>query len=121
VTGPYATTIIIVALLLAAWAFVVVLMNRPPTLSLLVGGAVLELLLIGFLIGGIAQMIGSHHPFARAEFVGYLLGCVAIPPVGVAWGLGEKSRSGTAVLGVAFLIIPVMVVRVHQVWAGPGV
>ena len=80
VTGPYAIAIMAVALLLAAWAFGLVLANRPPGAPLLAGGAVLEALLTGFLIGGIAQMIGSHREFARAEFVIYLLACVAIPP-----------------------------------------
>jgi hypothetical protein len=110
----------IVALALAVWAFVLVLANRPPSIRLLAGGAVLEVLLIGFLIGGIVQMAGSHRHFARAEFVIYLLACVAIPPVAAAWAWGERSRAGTAVLAVGFLIMPVMVIRVHQVWAGVG-
>jgi hypothetical protein len=110
----------IVALALAAWAFVLVIANRPPAVSLLAGGAVLEVLLIGFLIGGIVQMAGSHRHFARAEFVLYLLACVAIPPIAAAWAWGERSRAGTAVLAAGFLIMPVMVIRVHQVWAGIG-
>ena len=89
VTGPYALAIMAVALLLAAWAFGLVLANRPPGTPLLAGGAVLEALLIGFLIGGVAQMIGSHRAFARAEFVIYLLACVAIPPAATAWGGGS--------------------------------
>jgi len=119
VTGPYATTITVVALVLAAWAFGLVLANRPPALALLLGGAVLEALLVGFLIGGLVQMAGSHRNFAHAEFVGYLLAIVAIPPAAAAWAWGERTRSGTAVLAVAFLIMPVMVIRVQQVWAGP--
>src|SRR6266581_1636562 len=119
VTGPYAIAISVVALLLASWAFVLVLANRPPGAALLAGAAILEALLIGFLIGGIAQMIGSHRVFARAEFVIYLLACVAIPPAAAAWGLGERGRAGTAVLALGFLIMPVMVIRVQQVWAGP--
>ena len=61
----------------------------------------------------------SHREFARAEFVIYLLACVAIrrPPPG--GGGGERGRAGTAVLAVGFLIMPVMVIRVQQVWAGP--
>ena len=109
-----------VAFPLAAWAFGLVVANRKPGVLLLAGGAVLEALLIGFLIGGIAQMIASHRQFARAEFVIYLLASVAIPPAAVAWGWGERSRAGTAVLAVGFLIMPVMVIRVQQVWAGPG-
>lgn len=118
-TGPYAIAVMAVALVLAAWACVLILVNRPPGVPLLAGGAVLEALLLGFLIGGIAQMASSHRHFARAEFVLYLLACVAIPPIAAAWGMGERSRAGTAVLAVGFLVMPVMVIRVQQVWAGP--
>ncbi len=119
VTGPYAMAIIVVALLLAAWAFGLAAANRLPSAYLLAGGAVLEALLIGFLIGGIAQMAGTGRHFARAEFVIYLLACVAIPPAAAAWGWGERSRAGTIVIALGFLIMPVMVIRVQQVWAGP--
>jgi hypothetical protein len=119
VTGPYAMAITAVALLLAVWASGLVVAKRQPTTGLLAGGAVLEALLVGFLIGGIVQMIGSHREFARAEFVIYLLACVAIPPTAAAWGRGERGRAGTAVLAAGFLIMPVMVLRVQQVWAGP--
>ena len=119
VTGPYATAVIVVALLLAVWALVLVAMNRRPGRALYAGGAFLELLLVGFLIGGVVQMVGSDRDFARVEFVLYLAACVAIPPIAAVWAAGEKSRAGTAVIAIAFLITPVMVVRVQQVWAGP--
>jgi hypothetical protein len=61
VTGPYALAITVVALLLATWAFGLVLADRQPGTALLAGGAVLEALVVGFLIGGIVQMIGSHR------------------------------------------------------------
>jgi hypothetical protein len=48
----------------------------------------------------------------------YLLGCLAIPPAAFVWAWGDKSRGGTAVIALAFLITPVMVLRVQQVWAG---
>ncbi len=118
-TGPYATTITAFALLLAAWTLVLAATNRPQRLSLVAGGLVLEALLIGFAIGGIVQMVGSDRHFARAEFVGYLLGCLAIPPIAALWAWGEKSRSGTLVIALGFLLMPVMVMRVQQVWAGP--
>jgi hypothetical protein len=35
------------------------------------------------------------------------------------WAWEEKSRSGTLVIAFAFLLMPVMVLRVQQVWAGP--
>ncbi len=118
-TGPYATAIMVVSLALGLWALALVVANRPPSVSLVAGGALLELMLLGFLVGGVVQMARSDHHFARLEFVGYLVACLLIPPAAVAWGWGEKSRSGTAVIAVGFLIMPVLVLRVQQVWAGP--
>ena len=120
-TGPYTTTVPIVALLLAACALGLAAAYRTQRLSLVVDGLVLEALLIGFAIGGIVQMVGSDRHFARAEFVGYLLGALAIPPIAALWASGEKSRSGTVVIALGFLLTPVMVMRVPQVWAGPFV
>jgi len=119
VTGPYAIAIIVVALLLAAWALVLATANRPPGFPLLGAGAVLEVLLVGFAAGGFVQMAATDRVFARAVFVGYLLGCLAIPPIAAAWAWEEKSRAGTVVFALGFLLTPVMVVRVQQVWAGP--
>ena len=118
-TGPYATTIIVVALLFAAWALINAAANRPKGVALLLAGVALEVLLVGFAVGGIVQMAGSARNFVRVEFVGYLLGCLAIPPGAFLWAWGEKSRAGNVVIAFAFLITPVMVLRVQQVWAGP--
>jgi hypothetical protein len=119
VTGPYSIAIMVVALVLAVWALALAALNRRPGVALLVGTALLEAMLVVFLVGGIVQMVGSHHSFARAEFVVYLLGTVAIPLLAYLWAWGEMSRTGPLVLAVAYLITPVMVIRVQQVWAGP--
>ena len=118
-TGPYATAIILASLLLFAWALILVIANRPPGRALLVAGSLLELMLIGFLVGGIVQMANADHDFARAEFVGYLLACAAVLPAAAWWVRGERSRAAAGVLAVVFLLLPVLVVRVQQVWAGP--
>jgi hypothetical protein len=118
VTGPYAIAIIVVALALAVWAGLLVALDRPPGRALFVAAGVLEAMLVGFAVGGIVQMGQTDHAFSKGEFVLYLLACIAIPPIAFLWGVGEKARSGTAVLALAFLITPVMVIRVQQVWAG---
>lgn len=119
-TGTYAAAITFFALLVGAWALLSAAWNRHRGLELLVAGLVQEALLLGFAIGGVVQMAASDRHFARLEFVGYLLGCLAIPPLAFYWAWGEKSRSGTVVIALAFLITPVMVLRVQQVWAGSG-
>ncbi len=117
-TGTYAAVVTSAALLFAAWALVSAALNRHPTLLMFGAGVLLELLLLVFAIGGIVQMADTEHSFARAEFVGYLLGSLAILPLAYYWAWGEKSRSGTVVIALAFLITPVMVLRIQQVWAG---
>jgi len=118
VTGTYATAITVVALFLAAWTLISAAANRPRGVALLASGLVLEVLLLGFAIGGLVQMAGSDRDLARAEFVMYLVGALAIPPAAFVWAWGERSRAGTAVIALAFLITPVMILRVQQVWAG---
>jgi len=118
VTGTYAAAITIFALVFAAWTLILASLDRQRGLLVLVAGVVLELLLAVFAVGGVVQMAASDRQFAKVEFVGYLLGCLAIPPAAFVWAWGEKSRSGTVVLALAFLITPVMVLRVQQVWAG---
>jgi hypothetical protein len=58
--------------------------------------------------------------FPQLEFVLYLLGAVVIIPAAVWWVKDEKSRAAAAVLTVAFLVVPFMVVRVQQVWEMVG-
>lgn len=119
VTGPYAAAITVVALIFAASALILGAANRRPGVVLVAAGVVLETLLVVFAVGGVVQMVGTGHDFARVEFLGYLLGAVAIPPVAFVWAWGESSRSGAFVIALAFLITPVMILRVQQVWAGP--
>lgn len=118
-TGPYATAVIVVALVLAVWTLGLVVLDRPPTVPLVFAAAFLELMLLVLAVGGVVQMVRTDHAFARLEFVGYLVATLLVVPAAVSWGWGEKSRSGTAVVAVGFLVVPVLVLRVQQVWAGP--
>lgn len=116
-TGPFATAIIVGSLLLAAWAVVLLIVNRPPGRALWVALGLLEVLLVGFLVGGVVQMAGSDRDLARLELVLYLLGMAAVVPLAGWWVREERSRAAAGVLLVVLLVVPVMVVRVQQVWA----
>jgi hypothetical protein len=120
VTGPFATTIIVASLLLCAWAVALVIINRAPGRTLWAALGLLEALLVAFLVGGVVQMAGSDRDFARAEFVLYLLACAAVVPLAAWWIRDEKSRAAAGVLAVVLLVLPVMIVRVQQVWTGAG-
>ncbi len=108
-----------VSLVLAGWALVLVALNRPAGPGLLVGVGVLELVLVLAAVVALASAFGSDHEVEQATVVGYALGMVVIPPIATLWSLEEKTRSGTAVLAVAFVAVAVMAMRVTQLLAGP--
>ena len=114
----FAITIAVASLLVALWSFVLVARNREPSKSLLVGLAVVEVLLMAQLVIGVVLLIGGQRPGSIATYLAYLVGCLVILPVGAMWALAERSRSSTAVLGIACLAIPVMVLRLNEVWSG---
>jgi hypothetical protein len=118
VITAFAITIAVASLLVALWSFVLVARNREPSKSLLVGLAVVEVLLMAQLVIGVVLLIGGERPGSIATYLAYLVGCLVVLPGGAMWALAERSRSSTAVLGIACLAIPVMVLRLNEVWSG---
>jgi heme A synthase len=118
VVPGFAVTIAACSLVVAVWSFVLSARDREPQNSLLIGLAVLEVLLIAQLVIGVVLLIGGERPGSVATYLAYLIGCLVVLPVGTVWALAERSRSSTAVLGIACLAIPVMVLRLNEVWSG---
>jgi hypothetical protein len=109
------------SLVCAGWALVLVVRDKGVDLALLVGAALVEAVVLVQLVVGIVDLVGSHRDIARLTYLGYLVGAIVIAPLGVAWGAGEKNRYGSSVLLVAFLLMPVMVLRLEGIWAGTHV
>lgn len=120
------TALTVVALLGATWSLVLIALNRPllppTTLSLGLTGvlALLEIGLLAQAITGVAQLVATGRELDRVTFVGYLVGPVVILPLATLWSAAERTRWGTGVLVVGCLSVPVMIVRLHQIWAGHG-
>ncbi|MEJ2858033.1 MULTISPECIES: hypothetical protein [unclassified Saccharothrix] len=119
---PLALTVL--ALVCAAWALLLAVLNKPLTLetglTLGIAGAVvlLELGLLAQAVIGVVQLIGLDRDIASATFVGYLVGPVVVLPLAGFWAIAERSRWGAAVLVVGCLSVPVMILRLQQIWAG---
>jgi hypothetical protein len=118
VTGLFSTATIVVGLLIAVWAAVLLIMNKPVGRALQSAVLALTGMFVVLAIGGIVQMIGTDREFARAEFVGYLLLSPLIPLGAWWWAKNDESRAGSGVILVIGLVMPVLVVRIQQVWAG---
>lgn len=117
---PLQIALVVTALALAVVATAYVVADRPTGPVLLTGLAVLESGLLAQAVLGIVQLAGTERDVDGLVFVGYLLGTLLFVPVAAFWALGERSRAGTAALIVLGLVVPVLVLRVQQVWDGAG-
>jgi hypothetical protein len=110
------------ALALAVWSAVLVVVNKPIELrewhGLWLYGLLLllEVGLLAQLVVGIVQLSTDDRQIETATFIGYLITMVLIPPVAGFWALLERTRWGPVVMVVACLTIPVLVIRLRQVW-----
>lgn len=111
--------VLIIAALIAAALTLVPLVRGRAAGKLLLGALVLlEAGLLVLAVLGIVNLAGTDRAVDGATFVGYLLGTLAVLPAAVAWARAERSRWGNGVLLAACLIIPVLIVRLNQIWSG---
>ncbi len=110
--------LIVAAVVGAGWAGLLLALGRrlhDPLFWLLV---VVELALLGQLVGGCVALARTGREVDGATFVGYLVSVVLVLPFDVAWAASERSRWGTGVLVIGCLTVAVLVVRLRQIWAG---
>jgi len=116
------TTLTFVALGAALWAIVLMIANQPVLprrwygLWLLGVVALLEVGLLAQAVVGLVQMFTTDRELERFTFAGYLIGPLVIVPIAALWALAERSRWGPGVLVVGCLAIPVMILRLGQLW-----
>jgi hypothetical protein len=108
----------LVGLSLAAMGFAIVLaaLDRRINWTLFGVLGVIEVGLVAQLVVGIVQLAGTSRDVSGPFFVGYLIGALLVLPVGALWALAESSRWGAGALAVACLVIPVLELRMHEIW-----
>jgi hypothetical protein len=105
-----------VCVVLALWLVVLIVLDRLPDDYLYAALGLIELGLMAQLVIGLVMVGGDHGGVNVAAYVGYLVGALLILPAGFVWSLGERTRGGTGVLLVAVLVVPVLFLRLHQLW-----
>ncbi|WP_112248511.1 hypothetical protein [Kribbella monticola] len=108
----------LVALSLAATVFAVLLaaLDRRVNWPILGVLGVIEVALIAQVVVGIVQLAGTSRDVSGPFFVGYLIGSLIILPIGALWALAESSRWGAGALAIACLVIPILELRLHDIW-----
>ncbi|OXM69549.1 hypothetical protein [Amycolatopsis vastitatis] len=121
---PLATTLTFAALAAAVWALALIALNRPvdlcrPDSRALLG--LLTLIELGLLVqaaAGIVNLFTAEREFEHLTFGAYLIGLPFVLPVATAWAMAERTRWGPGVLVIGAVAVPVMTLRLSQVWAG---
>ena len=108
--------LIVATLVAAALLLVPLVRGRRPGVVLFSLFGLIELGLLVLLVWGIVLVANTDRDVEVATFVGYLAATVVVPPVAVAWARTESSRWGDAVLIIGMLVIPVLLVRLGQIW-----
>ena len=74
------------------------------------------LLIVQLVMAIVAPFLGNVATGSALEFWIYLVSAILIPPAAVMWGLIERNRWSTVILGVACLSVAIMVYRMSQIW-----
>jgi hypothetical protein len=106
----------VLAVATALWLVVLILRDVQPDDRLYAVLGLLEVGLVAQLVVGLVRVSGDHGGVNVAAYVGYLVGSVLLLPAAFLWSAGERSRAGTGVLLVAVVVVPVLFLRLHQLW-----
>ena len=102
-------------------AVVLGLAGRAPNDLVLGAAALVELLLLAQVVIALVAPIFCNAPTGSGlEFWVYLVSAVLLPPLAVLWGLIERNRWSTVIIGVACLAVAVMVYRMNVIWFVQG-
>ncbi|GAA3978955.1 hypothetical protein FOF52_19515 [Thermobifida alba] len=115
----WTTVVQLASLALAVWCGISAFRGQPMLVPHLVGIAVLEVLLLVQLVLSIVLLVRGPQPSDTVTFVSYLVTLVLVPPACAVWGFMERSKWGPAVIAFACLVLPVLMVRLEQIWNAP--
>ena len=110
---------IVSSLALAAWAFVACARQQPPTRALFAGLGVVGAVVAVQVVIVAVRLFGGEGPSggAAVTLVGYLLTAALLPPAGAVLARMEPTRWGSALIGAAAVIVPVLILRLQQIWS----
>lgn len=110
------TAVVVAALLLAGWCLVPALRDRTVGRSHWVALGAVQALVVAEVIAAIVHLVRGEHPRETVTFLGYLVAFLAILPVAAILARLEPTRWGAVILTVAALVLPVLILRINQLW-----
>jgi hypothetical protein len=118
--GPLSTATIVVSLVLAVWYLGRAALNRPPSRVDLIATAAQGVLVVVLAVLAVVGLFDGSRPAETETFAGYLITTVCFPPTAFVLARMEPTRYGNLILGAACLVMPVLVLRLHQIASVTG-
>jgi hypothetical protein len=114
------TAVIIAGLLAAVWCLVTTLRRRAVGVAELAAMAAVEALVVAQVAVAVWHLATGGRPRELPTFIGYLVAILVILPLAGFLARLEPTRWGALIATVGCLVIPVLIVRLNQVWTGVG-
>jgi hypothetical protein len=122
VIDAVASTLIGIALVLAAVSALMLLLKRPVGLLQYIGAAIAEVALAVQVVLAVVKLADGQRPDGGTLiFSLYLAGSLFLIPIATVWARLERSRWGSGVLVIGYLVMAVLIVRMQQIWRTPHV
>ncbi len=115
-SGALNLAIIIASLAVAAWAGFAGFRDRAPDLAQFAGLGVLQVGVVAMGVVSAVALLNGERPAELETFVGYIVTTVCFPAVAFVLGRMEPTRWGSVTIAVGCLVIPVLVLRLEQIW-----
>jgi hypothetical protein len=112
------TAVIVTGLVLALVTGVFALLAKPLPRWVYALVALVELAVLWLTVVCVSAWVSGTAPADAVVFLAYLLVVLVAAPATAWWGAAEPGRWGAGVVAVAGLVIPVLVIRLEQVWTG---
>ncbi len=110
--------VVVCALAVAAWCLLRAAQDRPVGRPELIGLLAVEAVVLLHVGTSIARALGPGSPAEPVPFAGYLATIALLVPGGIVLARMEPTRWGALIAAVACLVVPVLVLRLDQVWHG---
>ena len=109
---------LVVAAIVAVVLVVDLIRDRAAQDPHFIGLAVLELVMLVQLVGGVVALSRTDRDIDGVVFVSYLVTNLLVPVVAAFFALAERSRVGTTILLLGVATVAGLEVRLWDIWGG---
>lgn len=115
---PLGTAVTVAGLLAAAWCLVPFIRDRTIGATHWSALAVVQALVTAEVVTAVVHLVRGAHPYHYVTFIGYVIALFLVLPLAMLLAWMEPTRWGALIVTVGAVVVPVLILRVDQLWSG---